>query len=173
LVPRIRHENHLIVKTNLQNKEAELNTKIKSLQDQEKNLLNYEEQVKLLDQDLKKANHALSSTQEDLKIKIQLIEEKETGLRDLSHNIQNLEKELNHTLTTFSNVWLGNSSWIGGKSEPSIADLFAYHEIAQLDLVHYSFDNFPAIKAWSQRVKAIPHHNEYYQLISTNIPAKL
>lgn len=88
--------------------------------------------------------------------------------------IKNAEKDAHIALKGLNDVWLADSRWIGGNSEPSIADLFAYQEIAQLGLLGpINLENYPKIVAWFEKIKTIPHYEDAARLLSPFLPARL
>jgi glutathione S-transferase len=56
----------------------------------------------------------------------------------------------------FEKFWLKESLFIGGMTLPSIADLSAFCEIIQLQIIQYDFSPYPKISAWIQKMISIP-----------------
>ena len=65
-------------------------------------------------------------------------------------------------LALLDSMWLGTSSFVAGRSEPSVADLLIYEEVAQLsprftNLLDLS--PYPRVEAWLSRMSALPAHD--------------
>ena len=78
-----------------------------------------------------------------------------------------MKNEVEATLKTFEKVFLAAQPFIGG-SNPSIADLLAYCEITQMDLIngmHRDASKFPVLSAWLNRMSALPHHDEVHKVL--------
>jgi len=96
------------------------------------------------------------------------------GISIDENGIKTAEKEAHIALKNINDVWLADSRWIGGTIEPSIADLFAYQEIAQLGIIGFSnLANYPKIVAWIEKIKTLPHYGEVAQQLAPFLTARL
>ena len=87
--------------------------------------------------------------------------------------INELNKEVHVALKNFDRVFLAGKPFIIGE-EPSVADLFAYNEIIQMDLiagVHRNAEKYPNIVPWLNRMSRLPGHKEMYQSIQSMAPS--
>jgi glutathione S-transferase len=50
-------------------------------------------------------------------------------------------------------------------SKPSIGDLLAYEEIAQLKTTSFDLHGFPAIKAWMARLEELPEYEKPHKIL--------
>merc|ERR1712130_1066376 len=77
-----------------------------------------------------------------------------------------LEKELHLTFKSLDRVFLKDGkAYLASNNRPTIADLSAYHEIAQLDLIdtkgpHTDASKYPNLVQWMERMKKLPHHDQ-------------
>merc|ERR1711974_34112 len=89
--------------------------------------------------------------------------------------MKELEKDVHLALKAFDKVFLAGKPFIIG-DEPSVADLFAYNEINQMDLIggpHKDEKKYPNLVAWLQRMSLLPGHTEMYQSVHMILPSKL
>ena len=66
----------------------------------------------------------------------------------------------------FETIFLSSGPFINGFQQPTIADLFAYPEIAQLQqcgLVDYS--ELPRLCLWMDRMKSLPGHDDVHKTL--------
>jgi glutathione S-transferase len=82
------------------------------------------------------------------------------------------EKAVEMAMTTvknFDRVFLkGNDGFIQGFSSPTIADLMAYTEIAQLqqlNFIQYSEQETPNLVRWLEMMKQLPEHDDVHQTL--------
>jgi len=88
--------------------------------------------------------------------------------------ITNAENELHSVMTVLNDYWLKDSSWIAGRNEISIADLFAFQEIIQLDFIPDSdLSKYPNVNAWMNRMKAVAHQGDIHNEMSAFVRSKL
>jgi glutathione S-transferase len=76
--------------------------------------------------------------------------------------------DANKILHRFETIFLSNrSQFIGGYNKPTIADLTAYPEIAQLRQLKFvsDFSNHPVLNAWVNRMSALPHHDDIHSSV--------
>jgi glutathione S-transferase len=69
-----------------------------------------------------------------------------------------------HKVQKFANVFLSDAEFVNGMTTPTIADLVAYSEIAQLRQIGVisKFDA-PAVQSWCDRMQQIPHHDDVHK----------
>jgi len=78
------------------------------------------------------------------------------GLKEFPKELkEDAAKGLKSALNSFEKYWLGNTKYIS-LNEISIADLSAYCELKQLDVVKYDFSAFPNISEWMKRMELLP-----------------
>lgn len=69
---------------------------------------------------------------------------------------------------SFEQIWLSNSKFIVG-DKPTIADLMAYNEIAQLSqigLLNYEVDgNFTTLNTWMKEMRSLPFHDDVHKTL--------
>ena len=76
-----------------------------------------------------------------------------------------MEKELHLAFKNLDRVFLKDGKhYLASNDQPTIADLLAYHEIIQLDLVdangpHTDASKYPNLVQWMERMKKLPHHD--------------
>jgi glutathione S-transferase len=81
--------------------------------------------------------------------------------------VADVMKHRDREAARFSSVYLQDGPFIAG-STPTIADLFAYTEIAQVPQVLGSDFDFDAsthgeLKEWLARMKELPHHEDVHR----------
>jgi len=87
--------------------------------------------------------------------------------------VKEAEKDVHLCLKAINNIFLSGKEFISGDS-PSVADLFAYNEIIQMDLIngeHRNDKKYPNVVAWLHRVSLLPEHNEMYEPLRLLIPS--
>ena len=73
-------------------------------------------------------------------------------------------------LKVFESAWLAKGDYVAG-SQPTLADLIAYEEVAQLSprfLNLLDFAEFPRTEAWLARMAALPAHDEAPAISNTS-----
>ncbi|GMI15603.1 hypothetical protein TrVE_jg30 [Triparma verrucosa] len=70
------------------------------------------------------------------------------------------QKEANR----FSSSWLQNGPFVGGFEAPTIADLFAYTEFAQIPQMDI-FEKYDddRVEEWLARMRELPHHDDVHR----------
>lgn len=69
------------------------------------------------------------------------------------------------SIQKFQDIFLKNSDYVNGFDHPTIADLTAYTEIAQLHQLKImsNFEQFPATKSWMEKVATLPYHDDIHR----------
>lgn len=69
------------------------------------------------------------------------------------------------SIQKFEDIFLKNGDYVNGFNHPTIADLTAYTEIAQLHHLQImsKFDQFPLTKSWMSKISLIPHHDDVHR----------
>ena len=73
-------------------------------------------------------------------------------------------KKLLRMFQLFENIWLKNDLFIGGLPAPSIADLSAFCEIIQLELINFDFTPHKKIHLWMNKMFSIPEIQETHKI---------
>lgn len=81
-----------------------------------------------------------------------------------------LESDVHEISDVFASTWLvpEGGIFVGGEDKPSIADIFAYCEIAQaqqLGIVKAMGAEDSAIEKWCAAMAALPHHDECHKSV--------
>jgi len=80
-----------------------------------------------------------------------------------------LRMDVIETLRKFESVFLGDTLFIAGE-DASIADIIAYNEIIQMDLIdgdHRDPKQFPILVDWLYRMSHLPYHDEVVDVITS------
>ena len=84
---------------------------------------------------------------------------------DLNATVTAQDKARVHSvLQTLDTGWLGSSSFVGGLTQPTIADILAYGEVVQLVktnlLLPWEDSDYPRLQTWMQHMAELPYHDE-------------
>jgi glutathione S-transferase len=89
--------------------------------------------------------------------------------------IQELYIDLHRSLKVLDEVFLSNTPFLN-RPDPSIADILAYQEIVQLDLVDQGLYNdaskYPQLSKWLGRMRSLPFHDEVYKTLRKQVERK-
>jgi len=75
-----------------------------------------------------------------------------------------LHENLKACFTAFETVWLASSKFLAGDA-PTIADLFATCEIAQVLLMKVDFAGYPRLAGWLGAMQALPGYAETHTVL--------
>jgi glutathione S-transferase len=66
----------------------------------------------------------------------------------------------------FEIVFLTKGPYVNGFSRPTIADLLAYVEIAQLEQVHLlNYSDMPILSQWLERMRIVKGHDDVHRTV--------
>ena len=66
----------------------------------------------------------------------------------------------------FEVVFLTKSPYVNGFNHPTIADLLAYVEIAQLEQIHFlDYSDMPILSKWLERMRHIKGHDDVHRTV--------
>jgi len=64
---------------------------------------------------------------------------------------------------TFDETWLTRGKYVAGGDAPTIADLLAYTELAQVEQLGYpAYSGLPRLQHWLDNLRALPHHDDVH-----------
>lgn len=82
-----------------------------------------------------------------------------------SHDFEKRDAFARKSIGKFQDTFLRETDFVNNQTQPTIADLVAYTEIGQLLHLNIlsSFDEFPRVKCWGERMQAIPCHDDVHK----------
>jgi glutathione S-transferase len=97
------------------------------------------------------------------------------GLKEFEpRQIEAARVKVMKTLKDFSEQWLQQRKFIASRDQPSVADLFAYGEVAQIiitfDESKFSewkdLDAYPTVREWAKRLESLDHFDKVHNGLS-------
>jgi len=87
------------------------------------------------------------------------------GLQVSEQELQKAEKELVKCLQAIEKIFLKDSPYLAG-DQVTIADISAFSELYQLELVNYDWrSRYPNINKWANRIQSLPHYDHVFKVL--------